>query len=507
MQIELREDGPIVLGRESAEGFAESVVLDSKSVSRKHCQIQFERGRFRIKDLNSSNGIRVNRQKVLDGYLNAGDTLQVGEFVFVVEKDVHSTATFGTSADSSQQEETPIHLRESHKSRPGTHLTGSQTRPALALRLKEKGQQLWKKFNRLDFIVRTAVILAVGALLSHSILSFALIQESRNQLVDQSIDLGFQAIKSMVDRNRNSLAADSAVSLDCTSVRDIPGVVRAYVLNRDGATVCPVGGPALNDGLFQLVSERQDTSTNGCLNRILNLGLDYCEIMGPVFDWDQTKQSPQIGGYVRVEFSPQRALMAVQDLQSVSSKVLILFLVLMAAIWWILGLWVKAGVAMGVENVHVVTSGSSQRIEKIEFFASLDPLIEEMNQQIAKSLQGLSSSSGNSESEASFLQSFLQQILLLEERAILVVDHENQFMAASAALATVIPIDVSRDKAHIAEIVADTHLQGELMSFLNELSSSDSVVDRALSMSDRVLQVRGMPLFLKGQHVASLLLF
>jgi hypothetical protein len=155
----------------------------------------------------------------------------------------------------------------------------------------------------------------------------------------------------------------------------------------------------------------------------------------------------------------------------------------------------------------VVTTGSSQRVERIEFFASLDPLIEEINQLIAKSIQGVASSSATAESEASFLQTLLQQILLLEERAVLVVDHENQFIAASTALSTMIPIDVSQEKAHIADIVADTHLQGELVSFLNDLSSSDSVMDRALSMSDRVLQVRGMPLFLKNQHVANLLLF
>jgi pSer/pThr/pTyr-binding forkhead associated (FHA) protein len=502
-KIELHENVVFVLGREPGEGDYESFLLDSKSVSRKHCEIRFEKGRCRIKDLKSSNGLRLNRQKVLDGYLKQGDVLQIGEFTFQVEVDELEI----------QEEPTPLHTQKSSRSRGSvtTNPPATQSRKESLVALKDRAQEaslrLWTKFNRLDLLVRMAIVLGFSALISNWILSFALIQEARQKLIDQSVDLGFQAIKILVDRNRNSLAADSSISLDCSSVRDVPGVQKAFVISRDGATLCPVGGASFEDGLFEAVKERKETLTNGCLDRLLNQGLNSCEIMGPVFDWDQTKLSPQVVGYVRLEFSPERAFAALQNLQGLGTKTLIFSLLLMAAVWWILRLWLHKGVSSAAENVHVVTTGSSQRVERIEFFANLDPLIEEINQLIAKSIQGVASSSATAESEASFLQTLLQQILLLEERAVLVVDHENQFVAASTALSTMIPIDVSQDKAHIADIVADTHLQGELVSFLNDLSSSDSVMDRALSMSDRVLQVRGMPLFLKNQHVANLLLF
>jgi pSer/pThr/pTyr-binding forkhead associated (FHA) protein len=47
-------------------------------VSRHHCQLRFEDGQWRVQDLNSVNGIRVNNEPTAQATLYAGDLLRVG---------------------------------------------------------------------------------------------------------------------------------------------------------------------------------------------------------------------------------------------------------------------------------------------------------------------------------------------------------------------------------------------------------------------------------------------
>lgn len=57
-------------------------------VSRKHCRVITDAdGEMRVEDLGSSNGTFVNGHRVQNSTLNAGDTLQVGPVVFIVQVD------------------------------------------------------------------------------------------------------------------------------------------------------------------------------------------------------------------------------------------------------------------------------------------------------------------------------------------------------------------------------------------------------------------------------------
>ncbi|MGF1634865.1 MAG: FHA domain-containing protein [Phycisphaerae bacterium] len=56
-------------------------------VSRKHCQIVSEDGTLRVEDLGSSNGTFVNGHRVQESELEAGDTLQIGPLLFVLQVD------------------------------------------------------------------------------------------------------------------------------------------------------------------------------------------------------------------------------------------------------------------------------------------------------------------------------------------------------------------------------------------------------------------------------------
>ena len=56
-------------------------------VSRRHCEIYSEFGRFMVRDLKSRNGTFVNGDSIDEAQIKAGDTLRVGPIHFIVQID------------------------------------------------------------------------------------------------------------------------------------------------------------------------------------------------------------------------------------------------------------------------------------------------------------------------------------------------------------------------------------------------------------------------------------
>lgn len=70
--------GPVTIGRDSSCGLC----LPDSSVSRQHAVIEESEGQYSITDLNSTNGVSVNEQRVASSVLTAGDRIQIGGFIF-----------------------------------------------------------------------------------------------------------------------------------------------------------------------------------------------------------------------------------------------------------------------------------------------------------------------------------------------------------------------------------------------------------------------------------------
>ena len=69
---------PLVIGRSSKS----AIQLDEQSVSRRHCEVTFEDGRYVVRDLDSTNGTYLNDLPVERGDLRDGDQLKVGPTIF-----------------------------------------------------------------------------------------------------------------------------------------------------------------------------------------------------------------------------------------------------------------------------------------------------------------------------------------------------------------------------------------------------------------------------------------
>ena len=59
------------------------IALDDITVSRRHCEVLIDGGRFVVRDVGSLNGTYVNQKRVDEIELSQGDELQIGKFRFV----------------------------------------------------------------------------------------------------------------------------------------------------------------------------------------------------------------------------------------------------------------------------------------------------------------------------------------------------------------------------------------------------------------------------------------
>lgn len=61
--------------------------LPISSVSRKHCEINLDRGQITIRDFGSQNGTFLNGQRIEEAHAKAGDLLKIGPVKFVIQID------------------------------------------------------------------------------------------------------------------------------------------------------------------------------------------------------------------------------------------------------------------------------------------------------------------------------------------------------------------------------------------------------------------------------------
>jgi transcriptional regulator with GAF, ATPase, and Fis domain len=105
-------EGEVTLGRDAANG----VPVIDLSVSRRHCMLLGQDGKFQVRDLGSRNGTVVNGEAVQERFLKHGDELGIGDsvFLFLVEEDQPSTSRGRVQLDDSQgaSETTIIHPRD-----------------------------------------------------------------------------------------------------------------------------------------------------------------------------------------------------------------------------------------------------------------------------------------------------------------------------------------------------------------------------------------------------------
>ncbi len=64
------------------------VQLNSKKVSRRHCVLAQVSDYLVVRDLGSTNGVRINGERVPEGKLNPGDELVIGNFRYQVCGDL-----------------------------------------------------------------------------------------------------------------------------------------------------------------------------------------------------------------------------------------------------------------------------------------------------------------------------------------------------------------------------------------------------------------------------------
>ncbi len=111
-EIVIRQDRVIVGRDKSAQ-----LRVPARSVSRQHCEFVSEDGRVVVRDLESSNGTFVNRERVHEAELSPGDLVSVGPAVFALRidgvpsdldpADVHARGSVELADDNAAQPSYP----------------------------------------------------------------------------------------------------------------------------------------------------------------------------------------------------------------------------------------------------------------------------------------------------------------------------------------------------------------------------------------------------------------
>ncbi|MCS6865834.1 MAG: FHA domain-containing protein [Gemmataceae bacterium] len=83
------------------------IQLNSKKVSRRHCVVAHIGDYLVVRDLGSTNGVKINGQRVVEGKLHPGDELQIGNFKYQVCGEVVGPANDDQAVPATEREAPP----------------------------------------------------------------------------------------------------------------------------------------------------------------------------------------------------------------------------------------------------------------------------------------------------------------------------------------------------------------------------------------------------------------
>lgn len=88
----------LIIGR----GPGVDAAFDDRSLSRQHAAIEFSDGGLRVRDLGSTNGVRLNGQQVQSAVIAHGDQLEAGTLTFqlVVEQRAGNDEVYELSVEA-----------------------------------------------------------------------------------------------------------------------------------------------------------------------------------------------------------------------------------------------------------------------------------------------------------------------------------------------------------------------------------------------------------------------
>lgn len=500
----LNEARVYIIGRENKRGPGaaneEFLALNSPNVSSRHAQLAWNGKAWAITDLKSYNGIRINKKKVSKGSLRVNDELDIAEFRFKVESALGATQVLPKDREAERTAAASGHSPEGGGSAPEFSIPFNPREQIAGL--KERARNFYQK---LDFKYRVIALMLLGGFLLHFMVFQSLSSEASRRFLDESRKNARLLAENLGERSKMSLAKGDLL-LECEGFGRRAGAVQSYVLNREGEVLCPIGTSLPRDELL-LEALRTHEIQDSCGYRLQGNEGDLCEIVYPVKVLVEGSNVPDVVGFTRILYEPLQYNRAIQKFSQIRFQTLMMVLVLAVLLGLLVIYWLREGIQRLTDEVHLLYAGTAQSVDTLQSFASFDQLVDEINRLISKVNQGLSADSGGLPTEAGFLQPLLDQVFLLEERAVMAVDPDNQVLAISGLLRDLVPLRDDYINLHITEAVEDTHLQGELMGFLNELSLSQEVTDKALSATDRIIQSRGMPVVISGRHVVTILFF
>lgn len=116
----------LVIGRKKES----DIRIPVSSVSREHCEVRVEGGKVLVRDMGSSNGTYINRERIQEAEVQAGQILAVGPAVFVVQVDGKPAEVDGKAVYAKGKAPEPVAAAAAPGARPPAPSAKPATKPA-----------------------------------------------------------------------------------------------------------------------------------------------------------------------------------------------------------------------------------------------------------------------------------------------------------------------------------------------------------------------------------------
>ncbi|MFH1727914.1 MAG: FHA domain-containing protein [Pseudomonadota bacterium] len=483
------------------------IALDSVRVSRKHAIIKNEAGIISVIDNQSSNGTLVNGEKINERVLAENDKIIIGEYIFKIV-DLRQAGT-GSSED-------------------GFEMSGNGEAEEEIIEEKKSLKEILSRVNILDWKYKTAILIGLYILFTHSFITDYLIKKGTRELFIETHKRAQIIAKYLAQKNQTPLMNHNDILLDVATIKQEQGVKEAYIADTRLRIRAPSAsfGQTITDAiskeaLYQdkLVDDFPDYQNLDTFLKNLNTDSSFI-LSTPIKVWDEQNTKFRTIGIAKIVYYPLEIINNHMNRKEIQKEGFVIGLIPALIIFLGIYFFTVFPIRRARNEIEDVIKGLKSSASEKLGFSELSSLIESANRAIEKAASQAASASGSEPSLSSsslgsqnfYESSEWETIINYCKDGLIILDPNNTILLTNHSALTLLKLPGNGGKG---DDVFDTIENSEILDILK--SQFELIADNIDEPAPDELEFGGPGSIIKiqslaikesfGQIIAKILLF
>ncbi len=270
------------------------IVIQSAQVSKKHAKIQILGKKIVLKDLKSRNGTYINGVQIREDVVQLQDKITLHNIVIVIQKkSARQTPNNAFQGNLALKQDPSEHMLSEQDYGNPEEAQEPEKKPSLENYIEDVVLSGFYKFTEwMEFNWLIAIVVSVLILICTALSSIPAVNLLKSSIEKESQRRALSIAKNMVSLNKNFVVQNYNSSINLDAANQEAGVVKAIIVDKNGATIAPSSQAGKHANVPFLHSARKNNKL-----AVETINSDEIAVVIPILAYNNSTGQQSVKGY------------------------------------------------------------------------------------------------------------------------------------------------------------------------------------------------------------------